>query len=100
MILSNEQIRKITVGAAYIEETDGRMDFFKYTSEMIEALGKYNEKFRTAIANKATEQGFIHIDGGLLVPTVNELFTDGLHPNDTGFSLFAENLVMQMKKYI
>ena len=51
------------------------------------------EIYRNAIAAEAEKHGFISIDGGLLVPPVQELYTDGLHPNDVGFSLYAENLI-------
>ncbi len=55
------------------------------------------DEYRRAIANEAQNYGFIHVDGSLLVPPISDLYTDGLHPNGTGFSLFAENLINMMK---
>lgn len=36
------------------------------------------------------------IDGYELVPPLGELYTDHLHPNDIGFSLYAENLLKKL----
>ena len=52
---------------------------------------------RKAIAAEAEKYGFISVDGALLVPPVAELYTDGLHPNDIGFSIYAENLIRIME---
>ena len=62
-----------------------------------EAMERF-EVYRNAIANEAEKYGFIHVDGGLLVPPIHELYTDGLHPNDIGFSIYAENLIRSMEK--
>ena len=61
-----------------------------------EAMERF-EVYRKAIANEAEKYGFIPVDGGLLVPPVHELYTDGLHPNDIGFSIYAENLIKIME---
>ena len=55
------------------------------------------EVYRKAIAAEAEKYGFVHVDGALLVPPVAELYTDGLHPNDIGFSIYAENLIRIME---
>ena len=57
------------------------------------------EEYRRAIEDEAQKQGFCLVEGSLLVPPVNELYTDGLHPNDTGFSLYAENLIEVLREY-
>ena len=37
----------------------------------------------------------------VLVPPIKELFADAhLHPNDEGFSHYAENLIKEMQKYL
>ena len=64
-----------------------------------EARVRFGE-YRRAIADEAQKHGFIHVDGSLLVPPVNDLYTDGLHPNGVGFSLFAENLIEIMKEFV
>lgn len=51
------------------------------------------ERYREEIESEAQKYGFINVDGCSLVPPVESLYTDGLHPNDTGFSLYAENLI-------
>ena len=62
-------------------------------------MGRY-EDCRALIAAEAENRGFIHIDGLSFVPPLDEFFTDGLHPNDLGFSLLSENLVREMQKYL
>ena len=56
---------------------------------------------RQIVIDEALELGLIHIDGLKLVPPMKELFADAhLHPNDEGFSHYAENLIKEMQKYI
>ncbi len=38
------------------------------------------------------------IDGGRLMPHTHDFFTDGLHPNDLGMCLYADNLYREMMK--
>ena len=57
------------------------------------AMGTF-EECRRIIAECAVANGFEHIDGLTLVPPRPDLFHDEyLHPNDNGFSLYAENLI-------
>lgn len=59
------------------------------------------EECRNIIAKQAEAHSFIHIDGLTLVPPIPEFFKDEyLHPNDNGFSLYAENLIAKLQKYI
>lgn len=56
---------------------------------------------RSVIIETVAKLGLTHIDGLTLVPPQPELFADGyLHPNDNGFSLYAENLIRSMEKYL
>ncbi|MBR2461277.1 MAG: SGNH/GDSL hydrolase family protein [Clostridia bacterium] len=56
---------------------------------------------RQIVIDEAAKLGLIHIDGLSLVPPIEEFFADGhLHPNSEGFSLYAENLIYELKKYI
>lgn len=56
---------------------------------------------RQIVIDEAEALGLIHIDGLKLVPPVKEFFADAhLHPNDEGFSHYAENLVKEMQKYL
>ena len=48
--------------------------------------------FRSLIAEEAEKNGFLAVDGASLIPADTAFFTDAVHPNDDGFSLFAENL--------
>ncbi len=59
------------------------------------AVGSFAD-CRKIIADEAEKQGFVHIDGLLLVPPNETLFVDGLHPNDNGFSVYAENLIIEL----
>ena len=64
------------------------------------AMGTF-EGCRAVIIENAKKLGLIHIDGLILVPPLKSLFADGfLHPNDNGFSLYAENLIKEVQKYI
>ena len=63
------------------------------------AVGSFAD-CRKIIADEAEKRGFVHIDGLLLVPPDENLFADGLHPNDNGFSVYAENLIIQLEKMI
>ena len=63
-------------------------------------MGSFAE-CRSTVINEATSRGFIHIDGTSLVPPMKEYFQDEfLHPNAEGFSLYAENLMAQLIKYM
>ena len=60
------------------------------------AMGTF-EECRRIIVDVAEKNGFEHIDGLTLVPPRPELFQDEyLHPNDNGFSFYAENLAKQL----
>ena len=64
------------------------------------AMGTF-EGCRAIIIDAAEKLGLIHIDGLKLVPPLPSLFADGfLHPNDNGFSLYAENLIKEVQKLI
>jgi hypothetical protein len=59
------------------------------------------EGCRSIVAQEAEALNLIHIDGLDLVPPIPEFFGDGfLHPNDEGFSIFAENLIIQLEKHL
>ena len=45
MILSLEQIKQITVGAVHTEESDGKLRFFKYSPDMLQAWKDFDEVF-------------------------------------------------------
>lgn len=64
------------------------------------AMGSF-EECRAVVAKEAQKLGLCHIDGLTLVPPMPVFFQDEyLHPNDNGFSLYAENLIMQLRKYL
>ena len=56
------------------------------------AMGSFAD-CRRVIIETAAKYGFDHIDGLTLVPPMDCLFADGLHPNDLGFSFYSENLI-------
>ncbi len=56
---------------------------------------------RQVIAEEAEKLGLIHINGLKLVPPLNAFYQDrNLHPDDNGFSLYAENLILEVQKYM
>ncbi len=64
------------------------------------AMGTFAQ-CRQVVIDQAEKHGFIHIDGLSLVPPMPRFFADGnLHPDDLGFSLYAENLCRQMLPYL
>ena len=54
--------------------------------------------FRSLIAREAEKYGFLPVDGASLIPADEAFFADVVHPNDDGFSLFAENLWRILRK--
>lgn len=54
-------------------------------------------EWRRLIADTTEKHDFTVIDGALLVPPATCFYTDGLHPNDNGFSLYAERLTELLK---
>ena len=48
--------------------------------------------FRGLIAEETLKRGFFPVDGEALLPRDESFFADAVHPNDDGFSLYAENL--------
>jgi lysophospholipase L1-like esterase len=54
---------------------------------------------RKIVVEEAARLRLVHIDGLSLVPPLPELFpNDLLHPDELGFSLYAENLIAKMTK--
>lgn len=67
---------------------------------IVKATGTF-EKCRAVVIDEAKKHGFIHIDGLTLVPPLPAFFYDEyLHPDNNGFSLYAENLISALIKYI
>ena len=59
-------------------------------------MGSFREA-RSIVIEEAERLGLCHIDGLSLVPPLPQFFRDlTLHPDDLGFSLYAENLIEQM----
>ena len=59
------------------------------------------EGCRAIVEQEAEALELIHIDGLDLVPPIPEFFGDAyLHPNDEGFALYAENLIVKLEKYL
>ncbi|MBE6580361.1 MAG: hypothetical protein E7650_01965 [Ruminococcaceae bacterium] len=64
------------------------------------AMGSF-EECRALVASEAKTRGFTVIDGLTLVPPLAVFFRDEyLHPNDEGFSLYAENLVAVLDRHL
>lgn len=64
----------------------------------VKPMGSFAE-CRTIVAEEAERLGLAHIDGLTLVPPFPELFPDDLlHPNELGFSFYAENLIAQIQR--
>ncbi|MBR3964976.1 MAG: SGNH/GDSL hydrolase family protein [Clostridia bacterium] len=56
---------------------------------------------RDVVISEAERRGLIHIDGLTLMPPIPALFADKvLHPNDLGFSVYSENLIKALQKYL
>ena len=54
---------------------------------------------RAAIIEEIARLGLRHIDGLTLVPHSPAFMADlTLHPNDLGFSLYAQNLIAELQK--
>lgn len=60
-------------------------------SNLGHGLDAYRQATAQAVADVANPAVQL-LDGLTLLPASPELFTDGIHPNDTGFQLLADNL--------
>lgn len=49
---------------------------------------------------EAKKCSFTVINGEALTPKLPDFYTDGLHPNDLGFTIYGLNLASQIQKYI
>ena len=56
------------------------------------------EDCRTAIQRECKKQGFEVVDGYKLVPPMASFYADVVHPNDLGFSVYAEKLIGKMNE--
>ena len=60
------------------------------------AIGSFDD-VRALVIEEIEKLGLIHVDGYSLVPHKAEFMADEtLHPNDLGFSLYAENLIAKI----
>ena len=55
---------------------------------------------RGVVIEEAKKRGLIHIDGLSLMPPFEDLYTDGLHPNLTGFGIYGVNLCRELSKHL
>ena len=63
-------------------------------------MGMFSE-CRGVIIDEITKRDFIHIDGYTLTPHDPWFYSDAyLHPNATGFGIYALNLVKELQKYL
>ena len=61
----------------------------------------YFSQCREVIIDEIASHGFIHIDGYTLAPHDPWFYSDAyLHPNATGFGIYALNLIKQLQKHI
>lgn len=60
-------------------------------SDQCHLLAEYRHAIATA-ALSITDPALRIIDGQSLIPPQSEFFTDGIHPNDDGFAILANNL--------
>ncbi len=68
--------------------------------KMIRSTGTVQD-VRDALAEEAAAINAIVIDGPALVPHMPEFYADEyLHPNDQGFTLYAQNLIRELQKHI
>ena len=59
----------------------------------------WNDRVRSSVANVAKEKGFEVVDGITLFPKESDFYSDGcFHPNDLGFSIYAERLIEYFRK--
>ncbi len=59
------------------------------------------EECRAIVIDEAQKLKLIHIDGLSLVPPMPEFFFDAfLHPDDEGFSMYAENLIIALEQHL
>lgn len=52
------------------------------------------------LAEEALQHKMIVVNGHTLIPHRSEYFVDGLHPNDLGFALYAQNLIKVLNQHL
>ncbi len=62
--------------------------------------GEYTEVHEILEANSAGLENVTLINGSKLAPHNGAFYTDGIHPKDIGFSVYAENLISEISKYL
>ena len=73
-----------------------RDDGFKEDAGAVNRLGFTLDEVRNQIAANASLFGFNVLNGKNYVPHLKECFIDGLHPNATGYSWYAEGMLKDM----
>lgn len=59
------------------------------------------EECRRAVAESGEKYGFIHIDGYSMIPDAPDYFAEGgVHPNDRGFEIYANNLIKVLEEHL
>jgi lysophospholipase L1-like esterase len=66
----------------------------------LNSAGSTLEDYRKAIAQICTAGGHPVIDGSSLVPHDQNNYLDGLHPNDAGYSYYAQHLAEAMDRFV
>ena len=51
------------------------------------------------LKEEAQKCGITVIDGEYLTPRISDFYTDGLHPNDLGFTIYGMNLASEIQKH-
>ena len=95
-----ENIENINAYLDLVKETYGDRRVVVITPIwMAKKDAEWNRTMRTSIANVAIQKGFEIVDGETLFPKNEAFFADGyLHPNDLGFSVYAERLIAYFRK--
>lgn len=66
-----------------------------------ENFGHFDQVAETVRAVAARHENITVIDGAELMPYDKALYSDGyLHPNDTGFAVYADNLIRKIRAFL
>lgn len=78
----------------------GLSPLWRGDADQTRPMGSFEECCRV-VKEEIKAHGLILIEGETLTPHVAGFYSDGyLHPNAAGFSLYTQNLYMQLQKYL
>ena len=75
----------------------GISPLWRWDCNEMPSMGSFHE-WTSCVKEEIQKHGMILIAGETLVPHISDFYIDELHPNTIGFGIYAQNLILEMKK--